>query len=133
MKILFGAAALMLAASPALNGCTLSTTYAGASKAHVVGPAPEAARVGSLTGTVGPSFTISMSRGRVTAGRYRITVRDRSTQHNFHLVGPGVNRSTRVGTTGTVAWTVRLQAGSYRYRCDPHAAQLHGRLKVIAR
>ena len=51
------------------------------------------------SGTVGPSFTIAPAHGRhavrsLKAGRYAITVRDRSRFHNFHL-GAGINGVNR--------------------------------------
>ena len=89
-----------------------------------------------LTAAVGPGFTISLrnASGRVRslkAGRYRITVRDRSRMHNFHLVGAGVNKRTAVRFRGTVTWTVTLRKGkTYRFRCDPHARGMRGSFKV---
>jgi plastocyanin len=89
-----------------------------------------------LTGTVGPGFSVSMRTAAgalarlVGAGSYRITVRDRSRSHNFHLVGPGVNKKTGVGFRGTVTWTVRLRAGTYRFVCDPHKARMKGSFRV---
>ena len=91
--------------------------------------APEATK--KLGGTVGPGFTISMAKKNVAPGRYTITIRDRSGAHNFHLVGPGVNKKTSVGATGTVRWTVNLRPGkTYRFVCDPHASSMKGTLKV---
>ncbi|HSC91769.1 MAG TPA: hypothetical protein VLB86_08975 [Gaiellaceae bacterium] len=89
-----------------------------------------------LTGTVGPSFTISMRTAaggiarQVKAGTYRITIRDRSASHDFHLTGPGVNKKTGVAFRGTVTWTVRLRAGTYRFVCDPHRSQMKGSFRV---
>jgi Copper binding proteins, plastocyanin/azurin family len=89
-----------------------------------------------LTATVGPGPTISLRRAngrRVTSlrrGRYRIVVRDRSTVHNFHLIGPGVNRKTTVRFRGTATWTFTLRRGTYRYVCDPHARQMKGNFRV---
>src|SRR5215211_5192873 len=81
---------------------------------------------GELEARVGPGSQITVKRRgtrvrSVPPGRYRVEVRDRSRRDNFHLTGPGVNRRTGVGSTGTVRWTVRLRAGStYRYRSDVH-------------
>jgi hypothetical protein len=88
-----------------------------------------------LTGTVGPAFTITLTQGgkRVTAlkaGTYTIKVADKSNIHNFHLSGPGVNKSTSVPGTGTSTWTVKLKKGTYRYVCDPHASIMHGSFRV---
>jgi hypothetical protein len=79
-----------------------------------------------LSGTVGPGFTITLKKGTtkvktLKAGTYTIKVQDKSGAHNFHLVGPGVNKKTGVGATGTQTWTVKLKAGKYTYQCDPHA------------
>jgi plastocyanin len=100
-------------------------------------PPPPAPRIQTLTATVGPGFTISLrtaSGRRVTslkARRYRIVVRDRSTFHNFHLTGQGVNKRTTVAFRGTRTWTVTLAKGKrYRYVCDPHKAQMKGSIRV---
>jgi plastocyanin len=92
--------------------------------------APAATTVGKLTATDGPGFTITMSAVRVKAGTYKITVRDRSSIHNFHLIGPGVNKKTSVGAVKTVVWTVALKRGTYRFMCDPHATTMKGVLRV---
>jgi plastocyanin len=94
-------------------------------------PAPK-----RLTGTAGPGFSISMRTAAgalarlVGAGSYRITIRDRSKSHNFHLIGPGVNKRTGVAFTGTVTWSLRLRAGTYRFVCDPHKARMKGSFRV---
>jgi plastocyanin len=71
--------------------------------------------------------SLSLSAKRVAAGRYRLTVVDRSKLRNFHLVGPGVNKRTGKTFTGRVTWTLRLGAGTYRFGSDP---RLSGRLVV---
>lgn len=84
-------------------------------------------RTPRLLGVVGPGFTIRVtnSAGRriakVKAGTYLLAVRDRSRIHNFHLVGPGVNKRTGVSFQGTTTWRLRLKKRAvYRFRCDPH-------------
>jgi plastocyanin len=95
---------------------------------------PPAAR--RLIATVGPGFTISLrtptgARVRTLArGAYTIVVRDRSRAHNFHLLGPRVNRRTTVAARGTFTWRVTLRAGTYRFVCDPHAAAMRGSFRV---
>ena len=86
-----------------------------------------AATSSGLVGTVGPGFTITLTNGgtavtTLAPGTYKMTVNDESSMHNFHLFGPGVDKLTSVGSTGTVAWTVKLTKGSYTYRCDVHFA-----------
>jgi plastocyanin len=68
---------------------------------------------------------------RLKAGRYDVTVRDRSSSHDFHLVGPGVNRKTGVAFKGTVTWKVTLRKGTLRYLCDPHAKVMRGSVTVF--
>lgn len=80
-----------------------------------------------LTAEVGPGFTITLKKANklvvtLKKGVYSITVRDRSTIHNFHLFGPGVSRSTPVARSVTSTWTVTLRPGTYTYQCDPHAS-----------
>jgi plastocyanin len=67
---------------------------------------------------------------RIKAGTYTIKVEDRSKIHDFHLKGPGVNKSTTVSGTGERFWTVTLKPGTYRYVCDPHATMMRGSFKV---
>jgi plastocyanin len=88
-----------------------------------------------LTGTVGPGFTISLTKSgkKVTtlkAGKYTFAISDKSSIHNFHLSGPGVNKSTSVGKTGNSSWTVTLKKGTYKYVCDPHASSMKGSFTV---
>jgi hypothetical protein len=67
---------------------------------------------------------------QIPAGSYTIQVRDRSRFHNFHLTGPGVNRSTGVEFVGTTTWSVTFTRGLYRFVCDPHAATMNGTFGV---
>jgi plastocyanin len=92
--------------------------------------------VTKLTGTVGPGFTITLKKGTakvktLKAGSYKITVNDKSNIHDFHLMGPGVNKMvTTTPFKGTKSVTVRLKKGTYRYICDPPAAVMKGSFKV---
>ena len=85
-----------------------------------------------LTGTVGPGMSISLVNAagtrvrRVKAGAAAVTVRDRSSAHSFHLVGPGVNRKSGVAFRGTRTWSVKLAPGTLRWYCDTHPRQLRG-------
>ncbi len=85
---------------------------------------------GTVTGTVGPGFTITMNKKTVKAGTYVITIHDLSSIHDFHLTGLGVNKTTSVPGTGTTKWTVRVKKGTYHFVCDPHRTIMHGVLKV---
>ncbi len=98
--------------------------------------APGEAAGHKLSGVVGPGFTITLKNGTkavktLTAGSYTIVVADKSSIHDFHLFGPGVNKTTAVPFIGTKTWTVKLKAGTYTYQCDPHAsAGMKGTFKV---
>jgi plastocyanin len=90
-----------------------------------------------LTGVVGTNdaFQISLSdaNGTVThldAGTYTLVVHDRSTIHNFHLTGPGVDVATTVEDAGDQTFTVTLTDGTYTFRCDAHALQMKGTFTV---
>jgi plastocyanin len=89
-----------------------------------------AATANTLTGTVGPGFTITMNKKNVKAGTYVITIRDRASIHDFHLTGAGVDKKTSIGGTGTTKWTVKLKKGTYHFVCDPHRTMMHGVLTV---
>ncbi|HEY3185015.1 MAG TPA: hypothetical protein VGJ77_19395 [Gaiellaceae bacterium] len=47
-----------------------------------------------------------------------ITIHDRSAVHDFHLIRPGVKK-TSVPAVGTTKWTVNLKKGTYKFVCDP--------------
>jgi len=91
-----------------------------------------------LTGEVGPGFSIEVKLAgkdlkTIKAGTYTIKVQDKSNIHDFHLKGPGVNKSTTVPFTGSQTWKVTLKPGKYTYQCDPHAAGgMKGTFKVTA-
>jgi hypothetical protein len=68
---------------------------------------------------------------RLTAGRYRITVRDLTRADNFHLIGGGVNRKTAIKAKSKVVWTVSFRSGPIRYRSDAHK-KLAGSFSVTA-
>lgn len=80
-------------------------------------PAPSKPKLADVR--VGPGTSIA-APARLGAGRYTITVRDRSAKDNVHVVGPGLNRKTGVAFRGTVKWTVTLRRGDYRVRSDAH-------------
>ena len=99
--------------------------------------APAAPAQKTVQGTVGPGFTINLTLGgkkvkTLKKGvRYRFVIRDRSSSHDFHLMGPGLNRVlTTVGFTGTKSYVLTLKKGTYRFVCDPHADFMHGSFRV---
>ena len=89
----------------------------------------------TLNGTVGPGFTITLKLAgkKVTnlkAGTYTFVIADKSSIHNFHLTGPGVNKLTSTPKTGTFTWVLTLKKGAYKYVCDPHASFMKGSFTV---
>jgi hypothetical protein len=52
---------------------------------------------------------------------YRFIVKDLTRAQNFHLIGPSVNRRTKVPAKVTTSWTVYLRPGTYTYRSDKRA------------
>jgi phage baseplate assembly protein gpV len=100
----------------------------------VVTPPPKP-KVKKLNARIGPGKKISLTTTsgakvkRLTAGKYRITVRDKSKSDNFHLLGKGVNKKTSVRGTGTFTWTVSLRKGAGSYRSDA-TKRLAGKFSV---
>jgi plastocyanin len=110
---------------------TLVTLLAAA--LAVAGSASAATPV--LAGVDGPGFTITLKKTgkKVTTlkhGKVKIVIKDLSNIHNFHLIGPGVNKKTGVGAKGTFTWTLTLKKGTYKFICDPHASIMKGSFKV---
>jgi plastocyanin len=100
----------------------------------VVGTASAAPK--TVKGTVGPGFTISLTSGgkKVTSlkpGSYKFEISDRSSDHDFHLIGPGISKLiTGVSFVGRKSVTVTLKKGTYRFVCDPHASSMKGSFRV---
>jgi hypothetical protein len=97
--------------------------------APTTAPATARMAVPKLNGTVGPGSTITLTKGAkvvrsLKPGKYQIKVADKSSMHNFHLKGPGVDRKTSVEGTGTVTWKVTFKNGTYRFQCDVHPATM---------
>lgn len=91
-----------------------------------------------LKGEVYPNYKIEFTNRAdkavktVKAGTHRIKVEDKASIHNFHLKGPGLNKSTGVAFVGERIWTVTLKPGKYTYWCDPHSSMMRGSFKVVA-
>jgi plastocyanin len=94
-----------------------------------------AAAIPKLQALVADPVKISLTAGgkkvsSLKPGKYLIVVKDQASDHDFHLTGPGVNRTTMVSAIGTQRWTVTLQKGTYKYVCDPHAFFMKGSFTV---
>jgi len=102
---------------------------AGALGAHAAAP--------TLTGTVGPGFTITLKmNGQVVktlkAGTYKLVVQDKASIHAFSLDGPNgfAKDFTTVPFVGTKTFTLSLKKGAYKYYCPPHEPSMFGRFTV---
>jgi plastocyanin len=90
----------------------------------------------TVKGSVGPGFSISLtSSGKKVStlkpGSYRFEITDKSSIHDFHLIGPGINKQiTAVSYVGKKSLTVTLKKGVYRFVCDPHASAMKGSFRV---
>ena len=98
-------------------------------------PATASAKSAGLVGEVGPGFTIEVQMNgkdvkTLKAGTYTIKIQDKSTVHNFHLKGPGLNKSTTVAFQGETSWRIKLRPGTYTYQCDPHSSFMKGSFTV---
>jgi hypothetical protein len=110
---------------------------AGALLSRVDVPSGSAAVSTTLHAVVGPDFNISLSfddGSAVTAlpaGAYTVLVSDQSSEHNFHLYGPGVEQDSGIDATGSSTWRVTFQNNStYIFQCDVHSADMIGRFTV---
>lgn len=128
-------------ASSSAPPMTTATVKAAVHAPHTTTTTVKAAvplpKIGALKATVGPGFTISLTQANshkpvttLKAGRYLIVVRDLSNIHDFHLTGPGIDKSTSVSGKGTSVWKLNLKPGNYSYVCDPHASIMKGSFTV---
>ena len=89
----------------------------------------------TLNDTDGPGFTITLKKAgkkvtKLKRGTYIFKIADKSSIHNFHLKGPGIDKKTGVGFQGTVTWKLTLKKGTYKYVCDPHKSFMKGSFTV---
>ena len=113
----------------------VAATGIAALTAALVGAAGAGAATPKLAASVSDPLNISLTQGgkkvsKLKAGTYTIVVQDKASDHNFHLSGPGVNKSTPVSGKATTTWTVKLKKGTYTYVCDPHASFMKGTFTV---
>src|SRR5215204_1402856 len=113
-----------VAISAAVVGIVGARADADAQATKLVGSVDELARI-SLNNQDGTPVTT------LAPATYDVEVADSTTFHNFHLTGPGADRATGVGATGTETWTLALPEGTYDYVCDLHA-YMHGTFTVGA-
>ena len=90
-----------------------------------------------LTGTVGPGFTITLTKAgkkvtNLTAGKYTFVINDKSSIHSYGLDGPNgfAKDFTSVSFKGTKTFTVTLKKGKYKFYCQPHESTMFGNFTV---
>jgi len=95
--------------------------------------APTSSTARLLHAVVGPDFSIALVDANwqpltkpLARGVWAISVEDRSDDHDFHLLGAKVDRTTGVAFVGTAVWRVNLTGGLYVFRCDPHDIMFGG-------
>lgn len=128
----------VLLAVPVVAAVALATGCGGSSDSGTAADttaaattAPAGTTSGTLSGSVGPGFDISMTQKTATPGTYTLNVDDQGTSHNFHFSGPGgVDVKTDISGTGKQSFTVTLQKGTYTFVCDAHSSEMHGTLTV---
>jgi len=91
----------------------------------------------TLTGTVGPGFTITLKMNNqvvksLKAGTYKLVVNDKANIHAFSLDGPNgfAKDFTTVPFVGTKTFTLVLKKGAYKYYCPPHESAMFGHFTV---
>jgi plastocyanin len=93
----------------------------------------------TLKGTVGPGFTISLTKNgkkvkTLTAGRYKFVISDKASIHNFVVEqesgGKFEKDLTTVPFSGTKTVTVTLKKGKWKYYCKVHESQMFGFFSV---
>ena len=92
-----------------------------------------------LKGTVGPGFTISLTKNghkvrTLKAGTYTFVVADKAAIHNFVLEqekgGKFEKTLTGVSFMGTKTVTIKLRAGKWKFYCAPHESIMFGFFNV---
>jgi plastocyanin len=89
-----------------------------------------------LIGTVGPGYTITLTKGgkkvkTLKAGSYTLVVHDKGSIHNFVMEGNHWEKTfTSVSFTGTKTALVKLKKGKYKYYCRPHESMMFGFVTV---
>jgi plastocyanin len=118
-----------LAAAASLIVLALAGTAAGR---------PDAAP--TLKGTVGPGYTISLTKGgkkvtKLKAGTYTFVISDKASIHQFTVekekgAGKVEKAITSIPFVGTKTAKIKLTKGQWKYYCKPHESQMFGFFKV---
>ncbi len=95
--------------------------------------APAQAAPPKLVGTVGPGYTIKLTKGgkkvtKLKAGTYTFVIADKARVHDFVLQwqSSGAKPLTSVSFVGTKTVTMTLKKGKWKYYCAPHESMMFG-------
>ena len=90
-----------------------------------------------LIGTVGPGYTIKLTKGgkrvkTLKAGKYTFVISDKSSSHSYALDGPkGLAKDfTTIPFKGTKTVTLTLKKGKYKFYCANHESSMFGHFTV---
>lgn len=92
-----------------------------------------------LVGTVGPGFTITLTKGgkkvtKLKAGKYAFVISDKASIHDFVLEqqsgGKFEKELTSVPFVGKKTVTVTLKKGKWKFYCSPHQSLMSGTFVV---
>jgi plastocyanin len=115
----------------------LATTIAAVAATALVTTAFGRQSAPTLTGTVGPGFSINLKQNgkavkTLKAGTYKFVIHDKASIHSFSMDGPnGFDKNfTQVPFVGTKTVTVKLKAGKYKFYCPPHESSMFGNFTV---
>jgi plastocyanin len=115
----------------------IATTIAAVAATALVTTAFGRQSTPTLTGTVGPGFTINLKQNgkavkTLKAGTYKFVIHDKASIHSFSMDGPsGFDKDfTKVPFVGTKTATVKLKAGKYKFYCPPHESSMFGNFTV---
>jgi plastocyanin len=103
----------------------------------VAGASAKQSATPTLTGTVGPGYTINFKvSGKAVktlkAGAYKVVIHDKSNFHGWSLDGPhGFAKDiAAVPFIGTKTVTLKLKAGKYKFYCPSHEPTMFGHFTV---
>jgi hypothetical protein len=109
--------------------------------AAVLSASLQAAVSSTLHGVVGPDANISLAyddgssvgAAAPSSGSYRLLISDLAGDHNFHIVGLGVDIDSGVDAVGSSSFTITLQNNArYQFFCDVHPDSMYGTFTVGA-
>jgi plastocyanin len=132
---------LLVGCALALAGCggSSSSSPSSAPATTQAAAAPTGGSGKTLTGTVGPGYTITLTQGgphisSLAPGTYTFTIADKSSIHNFTLEqesgGSFEQDLTSIPDEGTKSMTVKLTKGEWKFYCSAHESQMNGSFTV---